>query len=287
MAGSAEGGGKLPQIIGLVVVLGLLGALAWKFMQPSSDPVVQGMSADPQAALCTYLQVAEDYYFGRASLWDFEKVVTKDDYQWFQGNAEKLFASRDAFGISSAADPTAVAATARSAIMRDLLEQGPHKTSAQVVSSDVVGDTATFVVRQPEADTQGAYYVESRVTLVREGRQWCMKDFGGGRAVYENRNRPEDRKVVRGPMPDIGGAGPSADPGGFPDPGVPTGPEALARAQQLINQAAAAWDQLRYPDSLAAAREALAIYEANLGPNDPQIHQVRQMVQAAEAQVGG
>lgn len=281
MAGSTSPKSMVLNLILLALLLGGGAAIAWRLAQPSSDPILQGLSGSPREAMETYLGVADDFYFGRASLWDIQKVLTSEDYRWFQDNATSIFTAMDPLNIAGAINPTDAAAASRTMVMRHLLEQGPHKRSAVILDVQDHGDTAVLRVRQPEARTDGTpYTVTSRVTLVREGRYWRMKDIGGGRAAVEGRLRPEDRVVLDGPPPEDGA--PSA-PSSAPSD-APTGPRALARAQELIAEAGTAWDAGRFGEALAAAEQALAIYEANLEPTDPRLQEVRGMVAAARAQ---
>jgi hypothetical protein len=163
-------------------------------------------------------------------MYDLEKVIPKEDYEWFQNNYSTLF--NDAFDLRSAIDPNAGDAVARKSVMRQILSYGPNRESCPVISKKVADNTAEFVVQKRLDD--GTLY-NCTVNLVREGKYWKVKDFAGGKpyvlgdplddrvfAGYEEGSeawREHQQELAEQGLPTA--PPPGAAPASAPPPGAP------------------------------------------------------------------
>ncbi len=163
-------------ILPILIVIGIGGAFVYKFVLSGPSDPLRKAQLEPEGGLQMYLKHAYGYLTDASSMYDLEKVIPKEDYDWFQNNYSDLF--QDTFDLRSAIDPNAGDAVARKSAMRQILSYGPNRESCPVISKKVADNTAEFVVQKRLDD--GTLY-NCTVNLVREGKYWKVKDFAGGK----------------------------------------------------------------------------------------------------------
>lgn len=290
------GNGKLiGNIAFFAVAIGVLVFVLVGISDDSDDPI-RKMQGDPESAATIYIDRADGFIHDQSPAGDIEKCVTKADWEWLQANHESIFQSQDFANLSAAADPSTMIHASRLVVLKGLVENGPCRKDCEIQSTTIVDDSnAQVIVRQKEFFGDGGYsQYDHRMYLVKEGKYWKVKDFGGGRAVFENRRQPDDVVAVAGGTVLAGGAAaaPTGDPaglGGDPStaaPGGATAPAAGAiaseeQADAFVGQARARWEA---GDARGAYDNALAAYNyysQTLGPNHPKTQQTMAMGQKA------
>ncbi|MFW6287084.1 MAG: hypothetical protein ACOC29_04000 [Candidatus Sumerlaeota bacterium] len=173
MAG--KGGG----FFSMILLLGIAAVLVVLFMQDKPDTEMQ--LVNPEKALNFYLQAVWDHTHtdSNVHLRDIESVVREEDYQWFLKSHEAHF--QDPMGIAAVADPTAMTATRKHAVMSQIIKRGPNRPDAQIVHKKIGPDTAVFKVRYLIDSTTDTYGLAD-VELVKVGKYWKVVDFAGGRS---------------------------------------------------------------------------------------------------------
>lgn len=294
---SAGNGKLIGNIIFFAVAIGVIVFVVFGMTDNSDDPIFS-KQGDPESALRVYIDHADGFVHDQATAGDIQKCVTKDDWEWLQANHESIFQSQDFANLSGASDPSQMIHASRLIVLKGLVEQGPCRKDCEIQRTTLSGDSnAEAVVRQKEFFGDGSFVqYDHRIYLVKEGKYWKVKDFGGGRAEYENRRQPDD--VVRvddgaagaaaggdvaaataGAPTELGGGEPVAAPGGTTAPaGAPASEQ---DADALVVQARARWEA---GDARAAYDNALAAYKyysQALGPNHPKTQQTMAMGQKA------
>ncbi len=201
-----SGGGLSAGTIAFIVfIVAIIGYFTYEAIRPSDDPILS-RQLDSKEALIAYIEQADGFMADRSTFEDIRKCVTEEDYDWFQNTADGLFKKGDIYGLSTAADPTVMAAVARRTVMEMLLQEGPYRKDSVILEGSESGDTAQYKVRKKEIYSDGyTLYYDVKVYLVKQGRYWKVKDFGGGRAEVENRRKPDD--VVALSQEEVEGSG--------------------------------------------------------------------------------
>ncbi len=275
----------------VVFVLAIIGYALMETSKPSDDPILN-RQVDAKGALLAYIDTADGFMAGSRTFEDLRKCVLKEDWDWFQDNNMSLYQQGDFAGISTGIDPTQAGFVARKTIMEMLLEEGPYRKDSVIMSGGESGGTnAEFVVRKKETYPGGHnLYYDVKVRLVKDGKYWKVKDFGGGRAEVENRRAPGDvveipQEVAEGKAP--AGAPPAENAAAASDTNAapPQGQATLEDAEVFIQQASQYWRAQQYEPALKAAESAYNIRLSLLGPDHPDTQAVLQMVGAARQQL--
>ncbi|MBN1868486.1 hypothetical protein JW916_14485 [Candidatus Sumerlaeota bacterium] len=167
------------------------------FSSPSKTPdaqVQRDRQADPEKACVYYLETAYKFIHNEVggNFDDVERAVTKEDWQWYMNNYDRIFKEGDSFNVSGATDPNVMAKVARRAVLEQVLESGPNRPDNQIVDRRIGDNNAVLTVRVPldvtgmidagievpEEDT----YVDREVEVIKEGKFWKVRGFAGGRA---------------------------------------------------------------------------------------------------------
>lgn len=221
--------GLVSTILTVLFVLGIAGAFVYKFFIAAPTDPVKKAQMDPEGALQNYLKTTYEYMHDTATLFDIQKLVPKEDYEWFQANYNSHY--EDPISLGTSINPSDADAVARKTVMRDIIEASIWASSC-IVDNKAVQDTMAELDVHYDATTQYRQgYVRAKVQLVREGKYWKVKDFAGGRAALEGNRDASRWAFVPGPMPGSAGgaaeagAATGAAAGAMPgtDPGVPAG----------------------------------------------------------------
>jgi hypothetical protein len=170
-------------VVTILLVLVLIGGVLYGIKNQPMAPGAKARSQnqkDPEKALKFYMATVAKFTLMQegGSFQNVEMVVTKDDWNWFQQNYEAIFKAADFANISTGANPTEVDALAKRKVLTELIDIGPNREGSEIVSREIGPDKATFVVKKVITPTQS---IDQKVEMVKEGKYWKMKDFGGGR----------------------------------------------------------------------------------------------------------
>lgn len=175
---SESKGGKMGSLVMLVVAVAI-GFYVYKgFSKPD---VVDQQLMSPDTALKFYLQTAWDHNHATSGehMLNLKRCISQSDWDWFNANYPSLYA--DHLKLSTAINPNEADAMQKILVMRSLLEYGPNRPDALVVSSQNMGTSAVYMLKKLMGDGQTT--VDMPVTLVKEGKLWKVKDFAGGRTA--------------------------------------------------------------------------------------------------------
>jgi hypothetical protein len=207
----AEGTGRksLSWIV-TIIVLAVCGALGYNLAtRGPTDPTLKE-HLTPEGGLKSYAKIAYDFQTKELDFNLVGKVITQDDWTWFQDNYKNLH--EDFLNLSGGLHPMEGDAVARISVMRRLFSYGPSRYDIEIMNSNVSGNRAEFTVRQL---VEYGAKMEMKVEVVKEGKYWKMKDFGGARQWIQKERSPlGEKKHI--PKEALAGDGKS----------VPTDPEA-------------------------------------------------------------
>lgn len=139
--------------------------------------------SDPEKALIYYLRTAYKYIHNEqpgGSITDVQRTVTKDDWQWFNDNDAKIFKQLDAVNSGSVLGADQKAAFSRIAVLHSLFDLGPDRPDDRIINRELGPERSVFTVRKIEGKTDDIY-TDYKVEVVKEGKFWKVKDFGGAR----------------------------------------------------------------------------------------------------------
>jgi len=188
----AEGSGKkaLSWIITFAVVA-VCGAVGYQLAtRGPADPLLKEQLT-PEGGLKSYARTAYDFMTKDIDFNFVKKVVTQDDWTWFQDNYKTLH--EDFFNLSGGLHPMEGEAVAKVSVMRRLFSYGPSRYDIEIVNSNVSGNRAEFTVRQVVEYGK----MEMKVEVVKEGKYWKMKDYAGARQwIQKERSLLGERKYI-------------------------------------------------------------------------------------------
>jgi len=139
---------------------------------------VQQVMLEPEPALHQYLGTVYHFLHNEKGV-NFQNVadlVVNEDMDWFEKNVENL--AQDPFNIKGGIDPVDGAVAERIVAFRNVLNGGPTRPDAQIMDKKLGDSVSTFTVKQMDALGGETIY---EVKLVKDGRFWKVKDFGGGK----------------------------------------------------------------------------------------------------------
>jgi|GEM_PF-5473309 len=252
-----SGGGKIVSWIVTIVILAALGVFAYKkATAPPSDPILIAQQSS-EGALKIYAQHADDFLTKDIDFNYIKKCVTKEDYQWFQDNYKRL--NEDFLNISGGLHPVTGDALARVKVMRAIVKRGPHRKDIEIIEVNESGNGSEILIRQLASLKTKE---EFKVRLIKEGKYWKMRDFGGGRQLVQGDPLPTGKKKyvrdngqpAQAPSEQPQQAAPRA---GIPAPGIPPGLAAAQRPQQPAPQQTPAPTASPRDDALAAMQAVM------------------------------
>jgi hypothetical protein len=175
------GGGKAMGVILILVVIGA-GYYAYTKSKDTPKAKLAAEQAYPEASLRLYMRTAYQFIHEEndVAFPDVQKCVTKDDWQWYQDNCEKLVA--DPLAVTNAMNPIDARAGKHFVALRGLLEFGPCREDCEIIKRDIGEERCVFTVRVLTTGYENGYR-DVDVELVKEGGVWKVKDFAGGRAA--------------------------------------------------------------------------------------------------------
>ncbi len=213
-----------------VLILGVAGVFVYKFMFATPTDPLRKQQMDPEGGMRAYLATVYGFLTNTKSFYDIEKVVPKEDYEWFQKNYSQYF--HDTYNLRTGIDPNEGDAVAKIGVMREIIESGPDREHCEIVSKNIMDNQAELVVRQTMDQDVG--YADYKVRLVREGKFWKVKDFAGGKLRIQNIEQPGDvtytYKEGKGEGEGTAGASGAAGAPGGPQPGAAPGAMPVAGA---------------------------------------------------------
>jgi rhodanese-related sulfurtransferase len=156
-----------------------------------SDPILKEQLT-PEGAMKVYAENASDFLTKDIDFNFIRKVILKDDWDWFQDNYKSFH--EDTFNLSKGLHPMEGEAVAKVLVMRRILSSGPHRKDCEIINVNTSGNRSEITLRQL---VQQGTKVEMKVEVIKEGKYWKMKDFGGGRQMIQNEKSPlGQRKYV-------------------------------------------------------------------------------------------
>lgn len=112
------------------------------------------------------------------------ELLPRDDRDWFENNYKKCV--QDPLNLSGGLDPVVAGMAERNIALIHLLNCGPCRKDIEIMSKDIGESRAKFHVRQPMASfADEPQFREFDVEVVKDGKVWRVKGFGGGREMFE------------------------------------------------------------------------------------------------------
>ncbi len=174
-------------IIVIVAAIALVIYLYTTQEDTRSSTVFKDRQDDPEEAMKLYLETAYHFMHNepRGGFEDVKLVVVEEDWEWFQENYESMH--QDTFALGSAIDPNAAGAVARRGALNNLFGVGPNRADAEVIDRAFGDDETTFTLRYLAGQDFNGENVMAvgKVGLVKVGKLWKVRDFGGGRSYFE------------------------------------------------------------------------------------------------------
>ena len=176
-----RGGGKIGTIFSLIVIAGLA-FYVFNPRESSDEKQLKEKQETPEKALKYYLITAYKYNHNEnpgGSLSDVQIAVTKDDWEWFNDNAQTIFSKEDMLDSAAVLGAEQNASRSRRIAMKTIFSRGPDHPGNEIMNRNLGPDKCVFTVRK-KGETHEEYE-DYKVEVVKEGKSWKVKDFAGGR----------------------------------------------------------------------------------------------------------